>query len=151
MTFKGLLLFLVVFLIVRAVRKAMRRPEPALSAPGSVRGAVPGKAKSAGPSSAPRSEASAGSKSSVAGEPSAQRAGQAVSDAAEEARSPHEVLGVEPGASADEVRAAYQRLARSYHPDRVEGLAPELRELAHKRMVEINRAFEALSRGDATP
>jgi curved DNA-binding protein CbpA len=64
------------------------------------------------------------------------------------ARSPHEVLGVEPGASADEVRAAYQRLARSYHPDRVEGLAPELRELAHQRMVEINGAYEALTRGD---
>jgi curved DNA-binding protein CbpA len=49
------------------------------------------------------------------------------------------------------VHAAYQRLARSYHPDRVEGLAPELRELAHKRMVEINRAYAALSRGDGAP
>jgi DnaJ like chaperone protein len=112
-----------------------------------VRGAVAGRAKAAGPASAPRAAASAGSASREAGEPSAQRVGQRATDAADEARSPHEVLGVDPSASADEVRAAYQRLARAYHPDRVEGLAPELRELAHRRMVEINRAFEALSRG----
>jgi hypothetical protein len=31
---------------------------------------------------------------------------------------PHEVLGVRPGASPDEVRAAWRRLVRDTHPDR---------------------------------
>ena len=32
-------------------------------------------------------------------------------------RSPEEVLGLRPGASADEIKSAYRNLARRYHPD----------------------------------
>ena len=59
-------------------------------------------------------------------------------------RSPHEVLGVPPGASADEIRAAYQKLVHQYHPDRVADMGPELRELAEKRTKELNAAYAAL-------
>ena len=34
------------------------------------------------------------------------------------AASPYDILGVAPSASADDVRHAYQRLARQHHPDR---------------------------------
>ena len=37
--------------------------------------------------------------------------------------------------------AAYRKMARMYHPDRVEGLGPELKESAERRMKEINAAY----------
>jgi hypothetical protein len=60
------------------------------------------------------------------------------------------VLNVAPGASQDEVRAAYRRLARQYHPDTVQGSAPELVDVAERRMREINAAYETLSRTNAS-
>ncbi|MCC6527417.1 MAG: J domain-containing protein [Polyangiaceae bacterium] len=59
---------------------------------------------------------------------------------------PHEILGVEPDAPQADIQRAYRRLAREYHPDRMEGMAPELRELAERRMAEINAAYEHLRR-----
>ena len=57
---------------------------------------------------------------------------------------PHEVLGVPQGASQDEIKTAWRRLAKQYHPDRAAGLGPELRALAEQRMKEINAAYERL-------
>lgn len=57
---------------------------------------------------------------------------------------PYEVLGVRPGASAEEIRRAYVRLARQHHPDVVE---PARREVAEQRMRAINEAWAVL--GDA--
>ncbi len=53
---------------------------------------------------------------------------------------PFSVLGVKPGASADEVAAAYRDLAKAWHPDR-RGEAGE------DRMAEINVAYELLRAG----
>jgi DnaJ-class molecular chaperone len=61
-----------------------------------------------------------------------------------EPRTPYEVLGVEPTASADEIRRAYQRLIQQYHPDRLDTMAPELRALAERRTKQLNAAYEAL-------
>ncbi|MEO1170869.1 MAG: J domain-containing protein [Myxococcota bacterium] len=61
-------------------------------------------------------------------------------------RDPHEVLEVKPGASEEEIRRAYQAQIRKYHPDYLENMAPELRELAEARTKEINRAYESLRR-----
>ena len=59
-------------------------------------------------------------------------------------RSPYEVLGVESGASQEEISSAYRRLVQQYHPDRVADLGPELREVAEQRMKEINAAYQEL-------
>ena len=52
---------------------------------------------------------------------------------------PYRVLGLEPGASDDEVKAAYRRLAKKYHPD-VNGGSPE----AEAKMKEINAAYSQI-------
>ncbi len=59
---------------------------------------------------------------------------------------PHVVLGLEPEATKEEIRAAYQRLIKEYHPDKVATTAPEIRELAERRTRQINRAYEILTR-----
>lgn len=49
---------------------------------------------------------------------------------------PFAVLGVAPGASGEEVAAAYRRLAKRWHPDRAGG------QDAARRMAEINAAYD---------
>ena len=56
----------------------------------------------------------------------------------------HEVLGVQPNASREDIQAAYKALARQYHPDRVASLGAEFRALAERRMKAINAAYQAL-------
>jgi DnaJ like chaperone protein len=62
------------------------------------------------------------------------------------ARSPHDVLGIAPNASAEEIRAAYQTLVQKYHPDRVADMGREVREVAEQKTKEINAAYAALKR-----
>jgi uncharacterized membrane protein YkvA (DUF1232 family) len=57
---------------------------------------------------------------------------------------PYGVLGVQPGASKEEIRAAYKKLAAQYHPDKVQHLGKEFQELAHKKFVAIQKAYDAL-------
>ena len=54
-------------------------------------------------------------------------------------RDPYEVLGVSPGASDDEIKAAYRKLAKKYHPDLNNGSAE-----AEARMKEVNEAYTLL-------
>lgn len=58
---------------------------------------------------------------------------------------PYAVLGVKPGASKDEIHAAYRRLVHQYHPDKVSHLGKEFQEMAGKKFVEIQDAYEALT------
>lgn len=57
-------------------------------------------------------------------------------------RSWHDVLQVAPTASADEIRAAYRQLISQYHPDKVETLGPDIRDLARRKAQEITVAYE---------
>ena len=60
-------------------------------------------------------------------------------------RDPYEVLGIPQGASDDEIKAAYRKLAKKYHPDLNGGSAE-----AEARMKEVNEAYNILIKHKGT-
>lgn len=68
---------------------------------------------------------------------------------AREKQDPYAILGVAPGASREEIRSAYRRLAAQYHPDKVQHLGKELQELAEVRFKEIQQAYDQLIKADS--
>jgi len=61
---------------------------------------------------------------------------------------PYEVLGITPGASDDELKQAYRKLTRDYHPDTLiaKGLPQEFIDLANEKMAAINGAHDQISK-----
>ena len=57
---------------------------------------------------------------------------------------PFAVLGVRPGAPAEDIKAAYRRLVNRYHPDKLQHLGEEFRQLAEKKFKDIQRAYQSL-------
>ena len=60
-------------------------------------------------------------------------------------KDPYSVLGVQKGASLEDIKMAYKRLAHQYHPDKVNHLGQEFRDLAEKRFKEIQKAYQELT------
>ncbi|MEQ9518338.1 MAG: DnaJ C-terminal domain-containing protein [Parvibaculum sp.] len=60
-------------------------------------------------------------------------------------RNPYQVLGVSPQSGPDEIKAAYRRLAKTYHPDSGGTDAK-----SQARFYEVTSAYELLQRKDAT-
>ncbi|RLI67673.1 molecular chaperone DnaJ, partial [Candidatus Heimdallarchaeota archaeon] len=58
-------------------------------------------------------------------------------------RDPYEVLGVSRNATADEIKKAYRKLARKYHPDANPG-----DNQAAERFKEVSEAYSILSDPD---
>ena len=59
-------------------------------------------------------------------------------------RDPYEVLGVQPNATDEQVKDAYRKLARKYHPDNY--VNNPLADLATEKMKEINEAYDEIQR-----
>jgi curved DNA-binding protein CbpA len=58
---------------------------------------------------------------------------------------PYETLQVHPKADSTAIDAAYARLLEQYAPERLEGMAPELRELAERKCRKLDEAYAVLS------
>ena len=54
---------------------------------------------------------------------------------------PFELLGLRPGADAQEVRAAYRRLVKTCHPDQFQD--PQRQKAAQEQLLQLNLAYEA--------
>jgi DnaJ like chaperone protein len=57
---------------------------------------------------------------------------------------PYKVLEIDRGASQDDIKRAYRKLAGKYHPDKVEHLGDEFKVLAEKRFKEVQQAYHEL-------
>ena len=62
----------------------------------------------------------------------------------------YEVLGVKPGVSVAELKAAHRDLAKVWHPDRFVH-DPGLQKKAQEKLKEINAAYEVLTSGKVPP
>lgn len=60
-------------------------------------------------------------------------------------RDPYDILGVSRYASQGEIKDAYRKLANKYHPDKVNHLGEEFKELAEKKFKDIQEAYQKLT------
>jgi DnaJ-domain-containing protein 1 len=59
----------------------------------------------------------------------------------------HDVLGVAPDATHEQIVSAYRSQMSQYHPDKVATLGPEIRALAEQRAKDINAAYAEATAG----
>lgn len=52
-----------------------------------------------------------------------------------------QVLGISKGVTSEDVKKAYRKKSKEYHPDRVAGLGEKLKEMAESEMRDINEAY----------
>ncbi len=67
-------------------------------------------------------------------------------DRAEQPKSPHDILGLGPDASWEQIHAAYKENIKKYHPDKVQHLGKEFAHLANEKFLEIQTAYETLKK-----
>lgn len=61
---------------------------------------------------------------------------------------PYEVLGVKQGATQEEIKSAYRKLVKQYHPDQY--VNNPLKDLAEEKLAEVNKAYEMLKNGSTS-
>ena len=58
----------------------------------------------------------------------------------------YNILEIESDATTEEIKSAYKKKLMEYHPDRVESLGQEIKELAKKKTLLINQAYELIKK-----
>lgn len=66
--------------------------------------------------------------------------------AREDAEDDYRILGIAKGATDDEVRKAYRRMAMKCHPDKVAHLGPEFQRDAEAKFRRVNEAYERIKK-----
>ena len=56
----------------------------------------------------------------------------------------YKILEIEKSATVEEVKAAYRKMAKKYHPDRVAHLGDEHRKGAEEKFRQVQEAYETL-------
>ncbi len=64
-------------------------------------------------------------------------------------KDPYEILEINKNASQEEIRSAYRKLVKKYHPDKYQG--NPLADLAEEKLQEINEAYDFLTKNGAAP
>jgi DnaJ like chaperone protein len=60
--------------------------------------------------------------------------------------SAYKILEIDPSASDGDIKRAYRRMARKYHPDTVNHLGEDFREKANDKFRKVNEAYEAIKK-----
>jgi uncharacterized membrane protein YkvA (DUF1232 family) len=84
-----------------------------------------------------------------AADPSAQARGEThynKTQQGDRAFDPYQTLGIPTSSSQETIRSAYRSRMTEYHPDKVAHLGEELQELAHQKVLEIQRAYHQLTK-----
>ncbi|MGH1540681.1 MAG: DnaJ domain-containing protein [Arenicella sp.] len=63
----------------------------------------------------------------------------------EDARSSHEILGIDESASLDEIKKAYRKLSMKLHPDRNKNRSPIFIKEAEQELIKVRYAYEILT------
>lgn len=58
----------------------------------------------------------------------------------------YDILGLKNGASIDEIKKAYRRLAKEYHPDKLAGVNESIKKIAEEKFREVQEAYEKLNK-----
>jgi DnaJ like chaperone protein len=61
-------------------------------------------------------------------------------------KSSYQILGIKSSASNDDVKNAFRKMAKKYHPDKVLHIGRELQELAEEKFVAVNKAYKDIKR-----
>ena len=59
---------------------------------------------------------------------------------------PYRILGIPESSSQETIRSAYRSRMKEYHPDKVAHLGEELQKLAHRKVLEIQKAYQQLKK-----
>ncbi|MFV0375801.1 MAG: TerB family tellurite resistance protein [Mangrovibacterium sp.] len=58
----------------------------------------------------------------------------------------YKILEIEPGASVDDIKKAYRKMAVKYHPDKVSYLGEDFQNAAKEKFQKVNEAYEQLKK-----